>query len=223
MTALLLLAALAAAPAAKGGTAMVHLKADFEHTLIKADGTGVGKTMPKTWYFEVPASRADDKHMEELLHRIFWDANVKMRYREPGDHAFLKMVSFKTHKVDPTELKTWKGGEKKFGWLEATRDVVWELTATYIVDEGGNYDGIGGNDYSELLMHRMLQSGQVDEKAFVAFFDAYNPKTPGKTVLADREKRFKNLTEIRKDQGYRKKPGEKPVASGPIDSVAAPK
>ena len=59
----------------------------------------------------------------------------------------------------------------------------------------------------------------------MAFFDEhYKGKTPGKKVLEDREKRLKNLTEIRGVEPVapgsgrsRKAVGAKPIASGPID------
>jgi len=215
---LLLLAVLSAAP-------MEHLRVDLSFTLVHADGKAEPKPTQKAWYFEVPAARADDKSMNELLHRVFWDQNVAMREREPGDHAYLSLVSFKTSKVDLEAVKASKGADKSgFGWLDAQRAVVWEASALFIVDAGGHYDNIGANDYTELLLHRMLERKLVDEAAFVAFFDAYGSKTPGQKVFADRAQRLKSLTEIRGvvtsapgSGPSRKKPGAKPIASGPID------
>ncbi len=216
----LLLAVLAAAP-------MEHLRVDLKFTLVHADGKSEPKPMDKVWYFEVPAKRADDKSMNELLHRIFWDQNVAMRQREPGDHAYLSMVSFKTSKVDLGSVKATKGSAAdSFGWIAAQREVVWEPSAEFIVDATGRYDNIGGNDYTELLFLRMLEQKAVDEATFVAFFDEhYKGKTTGKKVLEDREKRLKNLTEIRgvattaPGSGLsRKAVGAKPIASGPIDA-----
>ena len=106
---------------------MEHLRVDLKFTLVHADGKSEPKPMDKVWYFEVPAKRADDKSMNELLHRIFWDQNVAMRQREPGDHAYLSMVSFKTSKVDLGAVKATKGtAADSFGWIAAQRDVVWE-------------------------------------------------------------------------------------------------
>lgn len=218
---LLLLAVLAAAP-------MEHLRVDLTFTLVQANGKGVGKTNDKVWYFEVPARRADDKSMKELLHRIFWDQNVAMRAREPNDHAYLSLVSFKTAKVDLAAVKATPGSAADtFGWIAAQRDVVWEPSAEFIVDDAGRYDNIGGNDYTELLFLRMLEQKAIDEAVFVAFFDVhYKGKSTGRKVFDDREKRLKNLTEIRGTTTnapgsgmYRKAVGAKPIASGPIDSV----
>jgi hypothetical protein len=222
MTFLLLAASLAAAP-----VSMEHLRVDLSFTLVHADGKAEPKPMQKAWYFEVPTSRADDKSMTELLHRIFWDMNVAMREREPGDHAYLSMVSFKSSKVDLAAVKASKGADKSgFGWLDAQRDVVWEASAEFIVDAKGHYDNIGANDYTELLLHRMFERKLVSEAEFVAFFDAYNTRTPGRTVFDDREKRLKSLTEIRGtvtnapgSGPTRKAPGARPIASGPIDAV----
>jgi hypothetical protein len=116
--------------------------------------------------------------------------------------------------------------DEAFGWLDAQRSVVWEPSALFIVDEQGRYDNIGANDYTELLAHRMLEKKLVDEKGFIAFCDAHFKKTAGKDIYADRAKRLANLTEIRGvtterpgSGPYRKKVGEKPIASGPIDSA----
>lgn len=214
----LLMAVLAAAP-------MEHLKVEFKFTLANPDGRPEPEPSSKVWYFEVPAKRADDKSMTELMHRIFWDQNVAMRQREPGDHAFLRMVSFKSSKVDLNAVKNSKEDEA-FAWLEAQRSVVWEPSALFIVDEQGRYDNIGANDYTELLAHRMLEKKLVDEKGFIAFCDAHFKKTAGKDIYADRAKRLASLTEIRGvtterpgSGPYRKKVGEKPIASGPIDSA----
>ncbi|MDP1823737.1 MAG: hypothetical protein Q8L48_10855 [Archangium sp.] len=218
---LLLVAVLAAAP-------MEHLRVELKFTLVHADGKREANASDKVWYFEVPAKRADDKSMNELLHRIFWDQNVAMRQREPGDHAYLSLLSFKTSKVDLAAVKASKGTDPKvYGWLDAQRAVVWEPSAEFIVDDQGRYDNIGGNDYTELLLHRMYERKLIDEAGFVAFFDAYNSaKTPGRMVFDGREKRLKSLTEIRGvatnapgSGTYRKAVGAKPIASGPIDSA----
>jgi hypothetical protein len=141
-----------------------------------------------------------------------------MRLREPGDHAFLRMVSFKTSKVDLAAVKKSRGDEA-FGWHEAQRNVVWEPSALFIVDAQGRYDNIGANDFTELLAHRMLEQKVLDEAGFVAFCDAHFKKTAGKDILADRAKRLANLTEIRGGGAPRKAVGAKPIASGPIDSA----
>lgn len=201
--------------------APVHLAVSLDFTLVRPTGREP-KTMPKRWYFEVPAKRADARSMEELLHRVFFDANVKLRLREPGDAAYLAMVSFKTEPVDEQAVAAWRGGDDAaFPWVAAQRAVVWEPGACFVVDEKGQYDTIAADDYTELLMNRLLEKKAVDQAGFVAFFDAYFAKAPkgtGQKLYDARAERLKNVLEIRKGP-YRKPPGERPHVSGPVDAV----
>jgi hypothetical protein len=171
---------LAATPAS-----MTHLRADILYTLKHPDGRAAPSPMPRVWYFEVPKKRSDDASMNELLHRIFWDQNVAMREREPNDHAYLAMVSFKTSKVDKASVKASKGvDERAFGWFEANRAITSEPSATFIVDEQGRYDNIGVHDYTELLLHRMFDTGEVTEAEFVAFSSTPTRTAPSRAGCA---------------------------------------
>jgi hypothetical protein len=202
--------------------APVHLAVTLDFTIVRPPKGRDPKSMQKHWFFEVPAKRADDKSMEELLHRVFFDANVLMRMREPGDTAYLSMVSFKTEKVDTKAVAAWRGGTADtFPWVAAQSAVVWEPGACFVVDDAGHYDTIDAGDYTELLVNRLLEAKVMSEADFKAFFTAYYPKAPKETVddiFAKRADRMKNVVEIRKGP-YRKPPGEKPRASGPVDAV----
>jgi hypothetical protein len=205
------------------GAAPVHLAVTLDFTLVRPSGREP-KTMQKHWFFEVPAKRADDKSMEELLHRVFFDANVRLRMREPGDTAYLSMVSFKSAKVDTKAVAAWRGGTADaFPWVAAQSAVVWEPGACFVVDDGGHYDTVDAGDYTELLVNRLLESKVMSEADFTAFFTAYYPKASKEEVQAlftERAERMKKVVEIRKGEWpYRKPPGEKPHASGPVDAV----
>lgn len=201
--------------------APVHLAVSVDFTLVRPSGRDP-KTMTKRWYVEVPAKRADAKSMEELLHRVFFDANVTLRLREPGDAAYLAMVSFKTEKVDERAVAAWRGGDDAaFPWVAAQRAVVWEPGACFVVDEQGRYDTVDADDFTELVMNRLLEKKAVDQAGFVAFFDAYFAKAPkgtGQKLYEARAERLKNIVAIREGP-YRKPPGEQPHASGPVDAV----
>lgn len=201
--------------------APVHLAVSLDFTLVRPTGREP-KTMPKRWFFEVPAKRADPKSMEELLNRVFFDANVKLRLREPGDAAYLALVSFKTEKVDEHAVAAWRGGDDAaFPWVAAQRAVVWEPGACFVVDDKGRYDTVDADDFTELVMNRLLERKAVDQAGFVAFFDAYFAKAPkgtGQKLYEARAERLKNIVAIREGP-YRKTPGEKPHASGPVDAV----
>ncbi|MDX2015653.1 MAG: hypothetical protein SFW67_36000 [Myxococcaceae bacterium] len=218
VTPAMLLAVTAAGP-------MTHLRVDFEFTLVSAAGVAAPTTMRQTWFFEVPARRADDASMTELLHRIFWDQNVAMREKEPGDHAYLALVKFTSAPVDRAAVKASKGvGDQP--WFEAQRKVVWEPSALFIVDAEGRYDNIGMHDFTELLLQRMYDDQQVTEAEFVAFFDTYTQGAiKGRVRFDARKERLALLTRIGPtvtgapgSGSRRKKPGTKPFVSGPIDA-----
>ena len=215
MTALLLALVVTAPPAP------THLKVDIEYMLTGPSGALATKPQTVSWFFELPAARANDAAMRELIHRIFFDANKVMKDREPGDPNWLAMTSFKSSPVDPKSMLT---VEKisDLPWHKAWASVVWEPSCCYLVDDKGNYDTLKGGELTELFAHRMVEAKTLDEAGFIAFFDRHSPGK-GKTFWDDRANRFKNLTAIRSDPTKRK-PGSKPEVSWPAPApTAAPK
>jgi len=203
----LIAALLAAAPPA-GPT---HLKVEVEYMLTGPSGPLAAKPQKKTWFFEVPPSRATDAAMRELVHRIFFDANTLMKNREPGDPNWLAMTSIKSSKFDPKEMLSIEKAED-FPWHKAWSEVVWEPSCCYLVDAKGNYDTLKGGELTELLGYRLVDAKVLDEAGFVSFVDKHFPGNKGKKFFDDRANRFKNLTAIR-DDPTKRKPGSKPEVS----------
>ena len=201
----LLAVLLAAAPAP------THLKVEIDYVLTGPSGPLADKPQRATWFFEVPAARASDAAMRELIHRIFFDANTVMKAREPSDPNWLAMTSFKSAKFDPKEMLSIEKADD-FPWQKAWMSVVWEPSCCYLVDAKGNYDTIKGPELTELLGYRLVDAKVLDEAGFVAFFDKHFPGGKAKKFFDDRATRFKNLTELRDIPGKRK-PGSKPEAS----------
>ena len=170
-------------------------------------------TQSKTWFFDAPQGALT----AELLHRIFYDANVRMRRREPNDHAYLGLVDFEVRLVEVGALLAWDGKSgEPFPWFASQRAIVWEPGACFIVADDGRYDNFDQHDFTELLMNRLLDAGVVDPARFVAFFDRYFPNAAGsgQSTFEQRAERTANLVAIRA-QGFRKPPGAAPFASGP--------
>lgn len=197
-------------------------RVDLDYRLCGGSGARSAGTQAKTWFFEVPAARADDGAWAELLHRIFYDANVALRRREPDDAAWLGLDSFRTAPVDPSAILAWDGKSvEPFPWIQSGQRVVWEAGPCYFVDDAGRYDLLSAHDYTELLMLRLLHAGTIDAAAFIDFFNRYFPKGKpgaGQRMYDERELRFANLVVVRDLPGvFRKPPGGKPWASGPVD------
>ncbi len=199
---------------------LTHLRVELDFALMRPTGR-TPNTMSKTWFFEVPEARADEPSMNELLHRIFFDANVALRVREPNDTAYLTLVTFATVVLDASALPNWDGkSTAPFPWHEAHSKIVWEPGACFIVDVTGRYDTMSALDFTELVMNRLLERDEVGEATWIAFFDRYFPTPPqGKSLWAERSNRLKNLGVIRESGTWRKRPGEPPIASGPIDAA----
>ncbi len=196
------------------------LKVDVEFSIVRPNGVREAKTLSKTWYFDVPAKRADKAAMTELIHRIFFDANVKLRQREPDDKAWLTMVSFKTSPVDTKGLAEWDFSGPPMPWYAADWAIVWEPGACFFVADDGRYDTMQAPDFTELLMNRMLDAKAVTKDQFVSFFEKMYPKPPGngQKLYDARAERVKNLVSVRTGP-WRKTPGAKPIASGPVEDV----
>ena len=194
---------------------------DLAYRLIGADGAASAQTMPKTRFFDVPVERDHRNWWGELLHRIFFDANVKLREHEPDDSSWLAMDSFEILPVSVAELFAWNGSRDldsvagTVPMLVAAANVVWEWSGNYFVDDAGMYDGMAGEDFAELVAYRALMDGNATEASVLDLLERLYPGR-GAEVFAGRDARYANLTVIRPTDHFRKLPGAEPWASGPL-------
>jgi len=202
------------------------VRADINYSLCGPSGFRTPDTHSRCWFFDVPQARNTDEGWTELLNRLFYDNNLRMRRREPGDENWLNVETFTRSPVDVAAMlasdgKSWNA----FPWMEADRSKVWEVSPIYFVDDGGRYDVLAGTDYTELIMLRLLQAGKVDQATYVKLFDRiYPPKdkpSPGQIMYDDRVNRMNNLVSVRQAPYYQKPPGQKPWVSGPVDLASA--
>jgi len=198
------------------------MRVDLEYSLCSPYGRVSPNTQSKSWFFDIPAARDSDEAWTELLNRIFYDANVRLGHAEPGDVNFLNLETFAHTPVDVEAMLRDAGASwDALPWFEAARKVIWETTACYFVDDDGQYDVMGPSDFTELVMNRLLLAGRVDEAKFVALFDGLSAlvgKPPvGRMYFDDRAARFANIIGVRPASFYKRKPGETPVRSGPVD------
>jgi hypothetical protein len=185
-------------------------RVDLEYRLAGPFGR-TPQTHRKTWFFDVVAVDWD-----ELLNRVFYDANVGMRRREPHDETWLALDSFQVSPVLVGTMLAWDGeataakAAAHLPWILASGDVTWEYTSCYLVGETGAYDGMTGNDFSELVLHR---AGTTDAQAqeFLAKLYPGNP-----SIFAEREERIANLVTVRGTSAFRRTPGSTPFVSGPV-------
>ena len=176
--------------------------------------------MPKTWFFDVPAARQQTDAWTELLHRIFYDANVRLRRDEPNDASWLTLDSFTVAPVDVAAMLTWDGtatmeqAAEHLPWIVATSKVVWEPSACFIVDDTGRYDSLNGMEYAELVLYRALEAGTITESDGHALMTKLYPGSP-EDLFLDRVQRFANLVVIRPTEAFHRSPDTQPVQSGP--------
>ena len=172
-------------------------------------------THSKTWFFDVPGVDWD-----ELLHRVFYDANVGMRRREPNDESWLALDSYRVSPVLVDTMLAWDGvatAEKAAAhlpWIPASGAVTWEYTSCYLVDAAGGYDGMTGNDFSELVLYRALAVGRITDAQAREFLAKLYPAN-GDAVFADRRERMANLAVVRPTAAFRRPPSSTPFVSGP--------
>ena len=173
-------------------------------------------THSKTWFFDLAVVNWD-----ELLHRLFYDANVGLRRREPRDENWLALDSYQVSPVLLGTMLAWDGeataakAAAHLPWILASGEVSWEFTSCHLVDETGAYDGMTGNDFSELVLYRALAEGRVTDDAARDFLAKLYPAN-GASVYADRQQRMANLVAVRPANAFRRPPGSTPFASGPI-------
>jgi len=173
-------------------------------------------THSKAWYFDLPVADWD-----ELLHRLFYDANVGMRRREPYDETWLALDSYQVSPVLVDTMLAWDGeatadkAAVHLPWILASAAVTWEYTSCHLVDAAGGYDGMTGNDFSELVLYRALAGGRITDAQALEFLAKLYPGS-GPAVFADREARLANLAAVRATTAFRRPPGSTPYTSGPV-------
>ena len=196
----------------------------LEHSHFTAAGRAP-ETRPKDWFFDLPAGRDNEAHWTELLHRIFYDANVGLRRREPRDTSWLGMVSFTVEPLDLDLLLTWPGDKapaviaKHMPWMRVAP--VWESGVCYVVDAQGRYDTLDKPEYCELALSRALDAGRASVPAVHALLTRImvGPDVVGavRTMLEERTQRVANLEAIRPTRHFRRAPMTEPSRSGPLD------
>jgi hypothetical protein len=173
-------------------------------------------THSKSWYFDLPAVDWD-----ELLHRVFYDANVGLRRREPRDESWLALDSYQVSPVLIDTMLAWDGeatadkAAAHLPWILASAAVTWEYTSCYLVDGAGGYDGMTGYDFSELVLYRALAAGSITVVQAREFLAKLYPAN-GASVFADRQQRMANLVTVRPSAAFRRAPGSTPFVSGPV-------
>jgi hypothetical protein len=205
----------------------VARRADVAYRLAHPAGAVSGYTQTKSWFLELPQKRDDTDGWTELLNRIFYDANARMRSREPNDTNFLKVDSFTTVPVSVATMLAWDGmatreqAEVHMPWILSAAAVSWEFSSCYFVDDDGAYDGMTGYDFCELILYRALDAGQTGPDEARDFLDRLYPGN-GERTFADRSARYGNLLGVRPPGAYRRPPGTRPWVSGPVDPFPPP-
>ena len=190
-------------------------RVDLAYRLAGPMGRSVD-THRKTWFFDLAAADWD-----ELLNRLFYDANVGLRRREPNDQNWLALDSYQVTPVQVGTMLAWDGeatSEKAAAhlpWILASGAVTWEYTSCHRVDETGAYDGMTGNDFSELILYRAMDAGRVGDRQAQEFLNKLYPGN-GASVFADRRERMANLVTVRPAGAFRRAPGSRPYESGPV-------
>jgi hypothetical protein len=195
-------------------------RVDLRYRVAGADGTVTPATLPRSWYFDLPMRRHRTEAWTELLQRIFYDANVALRRRKPQDGEWYVLDSVDVSPVDGARMLAWDGTRTEesalahLPWMLAPGGTFWESASRLIVDDAGRYDGMEGEDFSELVLYRALAQGRVDEPAARAFLERLYPGH-GADCFGDREQRFANIVEVRPTDEFRRAPGTTPWSSGP--------
>jgi hypothetical protein len=199
----------------------VARRADVHYRLAQAFGALSPGTQTKTWFFELPQGRDTENGWTELLNRVFYDANVLLRSREPNDTTYLAVDTFTTAPVSAETMLAWDGvatqerAAAHLPWILSSGTVSWEFSACYFVDDAGAYDGMTGNDFSELILYRVLDAGQTTPQQALDFLDRLYPGR-GEALFAQRSARYANLVGVRPSTAFRRPPDSVPCVSGPV-------
>jgi hypothetical protein len=207
-------------------TARSQQRIDLHFRLVSPEGVATPDTMPKTWFFDVPAARLQTDAWAELLHRIFFDANVRLRDSEPRDASWLTLDSFTVTPVDVAAMMAWDGtatmekAAEHLPWIVAASKVVWEPSGSYIVDDSGRYDSLNGMEFGELVLYRALDDGTISEPDGHALMTKLYPGST-EDLFLDRAARYANLVVLRPTEAFRRSPGSQPIRSGPVSAADA--
>jgi hypothetical protein len=71
------------------------------------------------------------------------------------------------------------------------------------------------DDFSELVLYRAMAAGRVTDEQARKFLTKLYPGN-GDSVFADRRDRMANLVTVRPATAFRRAPGSRPYASGPV-------
>lgn len=193
---------------------------DLQYGLFRPDGSPADDPQRCSWYLDIPSGRDAPDAWEELIHRVLYDRNVAARRKQPGAAPWYGLISLEREALDPMGFLFWSGpNEEQFPWILAERRMIWEPAVCYLVSNDGRYEYLQAEEFSELMIWRMLEAGQVDEEIASHFFDQYHgDPAAGARLLADREARYARLRAIH-DPGraFRRPVGEPPICSGPVD------
>jgi hypothetical protein len=94
-----------------------------------------GNARAKAWFFDLPVQRATHDGWEELLSRIFYDANVGMQRSAPWDQNWLRLDGFRASAVDVATMLAWDGlatnerAAVHMPWFLSDSAMVWEPAA----------------------------------------------------------------------------------------------
>jgi hypothetical protein len=179
------------------------------------------ESVVRAWFFDLPLTRDVPEAWAELIPRIFYDSNVAYRRREPAESAWVDCESFGIAPIRLEDLLEWRDGQlPPFPWIEQDRSKVWEPAVCFSIDDQGHYDFLSADDFTELLLHRLLIARKIDADGFVAFMDRYSGQMKlgeGRRILADAARRYLNLVSVRVGTGgFRKRPGDLPLECGPV-------
>jgi hypothetical protein len=189
-------------------------RVDLTYRLAGLDGASAD-THSKTWFFDLAAPGWD-----ELLPRLFYDANAGLSRAEPRDTSWLALDGYEVSPVALETMLAWNGeataaqAAEHLPWILAASRVTWEYTACYLVDSTGAYDGMTGNDFAELILYRALADGRVSDAQAQEFITKLYPGNA--TIFANREQRLANLVTVRPVSAFRRTPGTTPYVSGPV-------
>lgn len=200
-------------------------RAELKCCLQLPSGGTSPDTTPRCWYFELPRAHDTPERWKELVTRIMYDINTALRRREPSDMAWIDVESVRVYPLRPRQILTMhETNQRSVAWVNFDRARSWEPAVCYYVDDAGRYDVMSAHDFSELLLYRLLGSGEITPEEFKSFLDRYyaeSEPSAGARIYADGEERLKNLTTIRENTGApRKTPNAPPLSCCP-DALAS--
>jgi large subunit ribosomal protein L7/L12 len=202
-------------------------RAELRCCLRLASGGTSPDTSPRCWYFELPRAHDTPAHWQELVARIMFDTNTALRRRQPDDLAWIDVESIRVAPLRPHQVLTApESSPRSLPWVNFDQARVWEPAVCYYVDDAGGYDVMSAHDFTELLLNRLLDRGDITAAQFQIFLDRYYGEagsSAGLRIYADRGARLKNLTTIRERAGVPgKTPYEQPFSCCPDVSPTRP-